>query len=73
MEIQTILIDVPSRIHGFTVYNYVDGEPCYVIFLNSRLNDEMQRKAYEHELEHISNNDFDCMLPVSALEQIRHG
>ena len=68
---QTILIDIPSRIHGFTVYSF-DGEPNYAIFLNSRLNDEMQRKAYEHELEHINNNDFDCMLPVSALETMRH-
>ena len=72
MEIQTMLIDIPSRIHGFTVDNSVDGEPNYVIFLNSRLNDEMQRMAYEHELEHIKNNDFDSMLSVSILEKMRH-
>ena len=73
MEIQTILIDVPSRIHGFTVYNCIDGEPNYVIFLNSRLNDEMQRMAYEHELEHIESNDFNSMLAVGTLERLRHG
>ena len=71
-SVRVLLVDLPSRIHGLTVYNYVSGDACFVIVLNSRLNHETQCRAYRHELEHIHNCDFDSMLPVTAIESLRH-
>lgn len=66
------LIDLPPRIHGLTVYKFDDGDAFYTIFLNSRLNDEMLRKTYDHEIEHINAEDFESMYPADQLEAIRH-
>ena len=70
--IKIFLVDLPPRIHGLTVYKFDDGDAYYTIFLNSRLNDEMLRAAYDHEIEHINAGDFDAMHQVDELEGIRH-
>lgn len=70
--IKIFLVDLPPRIHGLTVYKFDDGDAFYTIFLNSRLNDEMLRKTYDHEIEHINAGDFESMYPADQLEAIRH-
>ena len=54
-EIRTILQDLPVSVHGF-VFHDDDGQP--VIVLNSRLSAERRRKAFDHEMEHIENEDM---------------
>lgn len=72
-RIQVILVDLPPRIHGLTVYYYdEDGQVYYTILVNSCLNDKMQCDTYDHEIVHIDNHDFDRMIPVEDLEAIRH-
>lgn len=55
-QIFTYLIDMPSGVWGHCNPN-PDGS--YSIFINAKLNYEMQRKVYLHELRHIINNDFE--------------
>lgn len=71
--VQVVLIDLPVTVRGLTVYYYdEDGQVYYTILINSRLNDQTQCAAYDHEIVHINNRDFDCMLPVEDLEAARH-
>lgn len=77
--IRVVLIDMPPAIHGFTVS---DGFGFYTVVLNPRLSAEMQRMAYNHEISHIKNGDFDRMqdanrdmmddMSIDQLEKIRH-
>ena len=72
-RIQVVLTDLPPRVHGLTVYCYDDdGQAYYTILINARLSAQMQCDAYDHEVSHIDNYDFDCMLPVEDLEAVRH-
>ena len=50
------LVSLSGRVKGFSTKG-VDGD--YVIFINQNLSYEQQRKAFEHELEHIRNGDLD--------------
>lgn len=52
--IKVILKDMPVRIKGFTK----KGDGVDTIVLNSRLSYEQQRKSYQHEVEHLRNEDF---------------
>lgn len=72
-RIQVVLVDLPVTVRGLTVYYYdEDGQVYYTILINSRLNSKMQCSAYDHEISHIDNHDFDLMLPVEDLEAARH-
>ena len=42
------------------------------IFINARLNHETQCKAYDHEIAHINNRDFEKMIPADRLEAYAH-
>lgn len=71
--IRVVLQDLPVTIRAFTVYYFdEDGMVYYTIFINSRLSETMQCAAYDHEIQHINNNDFDSMLPADKLEVMRH-
>ena len=63
------LVDLPTAIRGFTVRNADDS---YSIFINAGMSDVMQRDAYDHEIEHINNHDFDNIYDIGYLESIRH-
>ena len=54
-RIFTRLIELPLTIRAYTS---LDPDGNYNIYLNSRLSNAMQKKAYEHELKHISRDDF---------------
>lgn len=68
-HIQVIITDLPCSVRGFTIH---DGFENYTIFINAKLNIEMQKKTYDHEIAHIDNHDFDSMISVNELEQQRH-
>lgn len=63
------LIDMPCSIPGITVM--VDSD-TFCILINARLSHEQQCTAYDHEINHIDNKDFDMMYDVNELESIRH-
>ena len=52
----TIFANLPYKVSGFIMYDSADD--YYTIVLNSRLSYEENRKTFEHELQHIINNDF---------------
>lgn len=58
---------MPTTIKGVTVPD-VDGN--YNIYINSKLNYEMQQIILKHELTHIEHNHFDSNSPITVLEQI---
>lgn len=72
--IKVILCEwLPVTVHGLTAYYYdEDGMPYYTVFLNANLTNEIQYSAYNHEIKHIDNNDFHCMIPVEDIEAVRH-
>ena len=44
----------------------------YTIVLNSRSSYEQNRKTFEHEIQHILNNDFSNYRDVNSLEAVMH-
>lgn len=64
--------DLPIKTHELVTPN-ADGS--YTILIDSRLNHDMQLKAYEHALEHIDRGDFDidCVYNVQEIESKAHG
>lgn len=63
------LLDLPGTIKGFTVK--ID-EDSFDIFINAHLCNEAQCQVYDHEINHINNNDFDHMYNVNQLEELAH-
>lgn len=50
------VIPLPGKVKGFSV-------PCldgYTIYLDAALDRESMREVYQHEMEHIMKNDFEC-------------
>lgn len=67
---RTVYRDLPYKCRGFLLY---DGEDdYYTIVLNSRMSQFVQKKTFEHELEHIRNNDIFSSLSANQLEILRH-
>lgn len=67
--IKVVLLDLPVTVDGLTIYNDDDS---FTIFINARLNHENQCKAYDHEMAHINNRDFEKMTPADRLEAYAH-
>ena len=67
--IGVFLVDMPTGIRALTVKNSDDS---YTILINAGLSAEAQCAAYDHEMEHINNHDFDHMYDADLLEHIRH-
>ena len=66
----TIYLNLPCKIRGFAVHNAC--EDFYTIVLNSRLSYNQNLETYMHELEHITNDDFNSELNVNTLETLAH-
>lgn len=60
------LAPLPARVNAVTV---VDGNGDFNIYVNSNLSFEEQRRAYEHELEHIRRSHFFTDKPVEECER----
>lgn len=67
--IQVFLVDLPTGIKAFTVKNEDDS---FTILINAGLSAQMQCDAYDHEMEHINNGDYDHIYDVTTLELLRH-
>lgn len=63
-----ILLDKVEDVSGSVWHNADDS---YTIFINPRLSYEQQRKVFEHELRHITGNDFE-KCDVQQIESIAH-
>ena len=67
-----IYADLPPTVKGMLVRTF-DGEECYTVVINSRLNTEQRLAAYKHELEHYRARDFEAVdTPVDDIECVRH-
>lgn len=67
--IGVFLVDLPARIDGMTLRN-ADGS--FTILINAGLSSIAQCRAYDHEMDHINNHDYDQMYDVDDLERLRH-
>ena len=65
--IQVFLFDLPITVSGLTIMNHDDS---YTIFINARLNADMQHQIYDREIGYINDHNYDKMYDVSMLEQI---
>lgn len=59
-------IELPYEVKGAVTPNADDDG--YSIYINSRLSDDQKRKAYEHEVDHIKNEDFYNDKPIEEIE-----
>lgn len=55
-DIRLRCLDLPCTVHAFTVKEDADS---FDVYINARLCYEAQVAAYEHELAHIINGDFE--------------
>jgi hypothetical protein len=65
MSIFIRTINLPSAVRGLTVPD-VDGN--YNVYVNAKLNYELQQITVHHEICHITNNDFESTEPVKEIE-----
>lgn len=68
MKINVVLENLPCGIRGFTRIN---DEDSATIVLNARLSQEMNADTYQHECEHIQNEDVN-KTAIDPVETIRH-
>lgn len=61
--------NLPTSIASFVVTN---SDATFTIILNSRLCRERLVLAYEHELKHIQNGDYDRKCGVDLVEVYAH-
>lgn len=66
----TIFQELPYKIRGFVVHN--SNDDFYTIVLNSRLAHNQNIKTFWHELEHITNDDFNSELNIDTIENFAH-
>lgn len=69
MDYNTVIMDLPCHIKGFVIE---DGEMFHTIVLNAKLSRITQVNTMMHELEHISNEDFQSLLSADQIESLRH-
>lgn len=64
-------VALPFKVHGMTVQ---DENGFYNIYINREQTNEIQREAYDHEIEHIMRHDFDrSVLPLEIVESMLGG
>lgn len=72
LNTEVVYADLPPHIKGMLVRMF-DEEDYYTIVINSNLNIEQQREAYEHEVRHYRARDFEQTdRSVDEIECIRH-
>lgn len=64
-----IYIDLPTTVKGFCVYT---NDDYYTIVLNSKLSYDDNIDTYFHELEHITERDFEKQLTADQIEKEIH-
>lgn len=72
LNTEVVYANLPPHIKGVLVRMF-DEEDYYTIVINSNLNIEQQREAYEHEVRHYRAKDFEQTdKSVDEIECIRH-
>lgn len=61
-------IPLPTTLKGITVE---DSSGFYNIYINNSLSYEEQQKAIQHELSHVTGNDFNVQKPLYMVEPYR--
>ncbi len=61
-------IPLPTTLKGITVE---DSSGFYNIYINDSLSYEEQQKAIQHELSHVTGNDFNVQKPLYMVEPYR--
>lgn len=56
-DVNVILVDFPNTKGYEMCVENSDGS--YTVLINARMSTDQQRKAYEHAVYHIENNDFE--------------
>ena len=69
LDANVILMDMPATIRAYTLVN---ADSSYSIVVNARLNHETQLEAYRHELEHISQGDYNKKCSADLIEFYAH-
>ena len=69
-DINVQMHDLPTTIASFVVSNVDDS---YTIILNARLTHDRLILAYQHEIAHIHNGDYNTGKNVDLIEVYAHG
>lgn len=56
LGIRVVLVNLPTSVKSFVYY---DSTATPVIVLNARLTFEIQKQAFDHEVNHILRGDMD--------------
>lgn len=67
-NVRVRMVDLPLEIKAYTIF----FDDFYTIIINEKLSYEQRRRSYLHELEHITNCDFESMLPTGFIEVKTH-
>lgn len=59
-------VSLPPAVHGMTVQ---DEEGNYNIYLNSRHTYEANVNTFQHEIQHIQNDDFNRQAHIKDIEK----
>ncbi len=65
-EYNVLYQDMPTTVHSFVRCN---PDTSYTIVINARLSNDGRLKAYNHEIHHIQNGDYDYDI-IRDLNQI---
>ena len=69
-DFNVVLIDLDEMIGESIMQNSDDS---YTIIINSKWSAEMQKKCFEHALNHVRNNDFESEEDIQKIEARAHG
>lgn len=61
---------LPNKVKGFIMYDSVDD--YYMVVLNINLDYCSNKETFDHEIQHIINDDFHSCRDVNLLESILH-
>ncbi len=67
--IYTYYLDMPTTIKSFVVSN---NDMTFTVIINAKIGRDQQLKAYQHELSHIKNGDYDKKTTADLIELAAH-
>ena len=59
-------VNLPVTVKGLTVQ---DEEGKYNVYLNARLTYEANQQTLQHEIQHITNDDFSKLSHITEIEK----
>lgn len=61
------MVNLPGDIHGACRLTG-DGTDFPTIYINDQLAPEAKRRAFDHEMKHLENDDFHNDRPIAKIE-----